>query len=617
MKSVGAVSGSVGAPPWFMNGWNADLDVTGITNVSSGREDVQVHFPDGRIYAGPTGAPVEQFVWRAVQDKPTAAPPVAVLLDNRLRELSTPIQRDAFVKIIDMTHPDGMRIYRRSLTLLLLAAVNRLFPSARLVVEHSLPFGAYYCTVEDRPAFNAEQLALIEAEMRRLVADDLPIVARRVPLEEALELFQHSGDDSKVKLLAHRRKDDLAIYSLDNVQNYFHGYLVPSSGYLRWFGLSEYGPGFLLRFPRRMDPVALQPIEPSGGLLDVFREYRDWMRTMELRNLGSLNNAIMQGRIAEIVLISEAFHERRIAEIAGTIAATWNGRATFHQANEETSFQPTRPKGNHRVRVVLIAGPSSSGKTTFAKRLQVQLLSNGIRPFALSLDNYFVDRDNTPVDENGKYDFESLHALDLDLLNEHLVALLDGQSVTLPYYNFKTGLREVGDTVQLAPNQVLIIEGIHGLNPELTKSIPEENTLRIYVSVLAHLNLDRHNRVSTSDVRLLRRIVRDHRHRGYTATETINNWVSVRRGEERYIFPFQNNADAIFNSALLYELSVLAPVVEPLLLQIERDTPAYVEARRLLALLQWVRPIDVDVVPDNSIIREFIGGSILRRFTLM
>jgi uridine kinase len=333
----------------------------------------------------------------------------------------------------------------------------------------------------------------------------------------------------------------------------------------------------------------------------VFQEYREWMERMKLTNLGSLNNAVMAGKMSEITLISEALHERRIADIASTVAQSWNNVGA----------------GDKRIRVVLIAGPSSSGKTTFAKRLGVQLLANGIRPYALSLDNYFLDREQTPRTETGDYDFEALHAINLTLLNEQLVSLLDGQEVVLPTYNFVTGRSEVGETVRLEPNQVLIIEGIHGLNPQLTTAIPNEITLHVYVSVLTHLNLDRHNRIATSDVRLLRRIVRDHQHRGYSASDTIERWESVRRGERHYIFPYQGNADVIFNSALLYELSVLKPIVEPLLLQIEWDTPAYVEARRLLAFLRWVRPVEADFVPDNSIIREFIGGSILRHFSLL
>lgn len=583
-----------GAPPLCRADWPAIV-------ADQPQEVVRIHFENGRTYAGPIGAPVEPFVWRALADLAQPIYPMAVLLDGRLRELTLPIYQDTTAQIVDIQHPDGARIYRRSLTLLLLAAMRRVFPAAQTVIEHSLPFGAYYCTVSERAPLTDEELITVEAEMRRLVDEDLPITSRRLPLEEALHFFQNNGDESKVKLLAYRQKDDLAIYSLDSVQNYFHGYMVPSTGYLRWYALSNYGNGFLLRFPLRDAPTELQPIQPSGPLNVVFQEYREWMERMKLTNLGSLNNAVLAGKMPEITLISEALHERRIAEIASTVAQSWNDVGA----------------GDKRIRVVLIAGPSSSGKTTFAKRLGVQLLANGIRPYALSLDNYFLDREQTPRTETGDYDFEALHAINLTLLNEQLVSLLDGQEVVLPTYNFVSGRSEVGETVRLEPNQVLIIEGIHGLNPQLTTAIPNDMTLHVYVSVLTHLNLDRHNRIATSDVRLLRRIVRDHEHRGYSASDTIERWESVRRGERHYIFPYQGNADVIFNSALLYELSVLKPIAEPLLLQIEWDTPAYVEARRLLAFLRWVRPIEADLVPDNSIIREFIGGSILRRFSLL
>lgn len=572
------------------------------------QETVQVQFMGNATLSGPVGTPVEPFVWRllngALSTASEAEPtdlvfPMGVLLDGRLRELTAPVQRNVTARIVDMRHPDGARIYRRSLTLLLLAAVRRTFPGARIAIEHSLPFGGYYCTVFDHPAFGEDDLRQIEDEMRRLVAEDLPITSRRLPLEELVEFFQSNGDESKVALLAHRRKEDLTLYSLDGVQNYFHGYMAPSTGYLRSFGLALYGNGFLLRFPLREDPAELLPIQPIGPLLTVFQEYRQWLGRMDLQNLGSLNNAVAAGKMSEITLISEALHERRIAAIGSTVADSWK-----------------TDDARRRIRVVLIAGPSSSGKTTFAKRLSVQLLANGIRPYALSLDNYFIDRELTPRTPDGDYDFEALGAINLARLNRDLVALLDGEEVVLPVYNFVTGRSEVGETVKLAPNQVLIIEGIHGLNPQLTTAIPSAMTLRVYVSVLAHLNLDQHNRISTSDVRLLRRIARDNAHRGYTAADTIERWESVRRGERLYIFPFQGNADVVFNSALLYELGVLKSIVEPLLLQIEWDTPAYVEARRLLAFLRWVRPIDEDIVPDNSIIREFIGGSILRRFSL-
>ncbi len=593
-----------GTPDWLTdsqiaNGWMEERSQFSRAMPGQKRLTVQVRIGED-YFAGPLGAPVGEFVWRAVESDPPPSPPMAVLLNNRLRELTTAVWEDVSAQIVLMGDPDGGRIYRRSLTLLLLAAAHRVFPGLATAIEHSLPFGAYYCTAVGRGPLTAAELATLQTEMERMVAEDLPITCRRASVEQMVSFFAASGDESKVSLLAHRASDDLAIYTLDNLQNYFHGYMAPSTGYLRWFGLASYGRGFLLRFPRRQQPNQLQPILPSTALENVFQEYGEWMGRMGLQNLGSLNNAIVQGKISEVILISEALHERRIAHISGLVAKTWE--------NSDATCQ--------RIRVVLIAGPSSSGKTTFAKRLGVQLLSHGIRPYALSLDNYFVERAQTPLDENGNYDFESIDALNLPLLNEHLAQLLAGDEVTMPYFNFKTGQSEIGETVRLEANQVLILEGIHGLNPALTTAVPAESTLRVYVSVLTHLNMDRHNRISTSDVRLMRRIARDHSSRGYSAADTIGRWESVRRGEERYIFPFQNNADVMFNAALLYELSVLRDVVEPLLLQIEWDSPGYVEARRLLAFLRWVRTAEADLVPDNSIIREFIGNSILRDFTL-
>ncbi len=551
------------------------------------RKTVQVRFPDGCILEAPVGTPLEAFI----MSRPNDPPAVLALAEGRLLELTYPVQHDMAVQPLTLAHSDGMRVYQRSLSFLLVVAARELFPEARIVVDHSLTLSGFYCRVEGREPFTAEELARLEAHMRALVEADLPIVRRRLPLDKARRIFEEQSYLDKVRLLAFRQKDYLTVYELRGVYDYFYGHMVPSTGYLRLFALHPYPPGFILRFPRRSDPTVLPPFRDSPKLAAVFQEYGEWMRFLGIETLADLNWANEAGRMREIILVSETLHAQRLAEIAREIAG-W--RKT--------------------VRLVLIAGPTSAGKTTFSKRLGVQLLANDLRPLPLSLDDYFVPRTQTPLDETGEPDYEALEALDLELLGEHLLALLEGREVTLPRYNFLSGRREEGPTLALRPGQVLLIEGLHGLNPALLPRIPPECIYRVYVSALSQLNLDRHNRIPTTDTRLLRRIVRDARARGYSARETIARWEKVRRGEERYIFPYQENADAMFNSALAYELAVLKPLAEPLLRQIEPGTLEWVEARRLLAFLEWVRPCAPYLVPDNSILREFIGGSILEEF---
>ncbi len=553
------------------------------------RDSVQVWLDDGRVFEGPVGTPLERFVRTAGLDAPI--PTVAALIDNELRELAYRVEEDVEVSPVTMANSDGFRIYRRSLAFLLVTAVHELFPEASVYVDHSLTFGGYLCQAEGRGPFSQEELAQIEARMWEIVRADEPILKERVPLGDAVALFEARGENDKVRLLSRRRKDYLTLYQLRGFRDYFHGYMVPSTGYLSLFALQPYPPGFALRFPRSDPAMVLQPFADYPKLVSVFREYGEWMELMGIRDVGSLNEAIAGERVREVVLVAEALHEQRVARIAEEIALR-----------------------EGKVRLVLVAGPSSSGKTTFAKRLSIQLLALGLRPFALELDAYFVDRDKTPRDERGEYDFESLGAVDVALFNEQLLQLLAGQEVTLPRYNFQRGRREVGHTVRLRPDHVLIVEGIHGLNPDLVPAIPPEATYRVYVSALTQLNIDKHNRVPTTDTRLIRRTVRDAAHRGYSAQQTIDRWSSVRRGEKRWIFPFQEHADVMLNSALVYELAVLKPFAEPLLRQIEPGTRAYVEAKRLLAFLEWFEPLKPDLVPDNSILREFVGGSILRDF---
>lgn len=522
--------------------------------------------------------------------RPEEPLPVSALLGGKLVELCYPVERDIHATPITVATSDGSRIYQRSLTFLLVVAARELFPEASIVVDHSLTLSGLFCRVLGRDPFTPEELGQLERHMRELVAADLPIDRHRLPLDEARAIFQRQGYLDKVRLLAFREKEYLTVYSLRGVYDHFYGHMVPSTGYLQHFSLEPYPPGFILRFPRPTQPDTLPPLRDSPKLAAVFREYGDWLRFLGVDDVADLNQAILDGRADEVILVAEAFHAQRIAEIAREIA----GRKT--------------------IQLVLIAGPSSSGKTTFARRLGVQLLANGIRPLPLSLDDYFLPRDRTPLGEDGRPDYESLAAIDLELFNEQLLQLLAGEEVTLPRFDFRTGQREAGRALRLLPGQLLLIEGLHGLNPELLPRIPAEKVYRVYVSALTQLNLDRHNRVPTTDTRLLRRIVRDARDRGYSARETIANWERVRRGEERYIFPYQENADAFFNSALVYELAVLRPLAEPLLRQIEPGTLEWVEARRLLAFLEWFRPCPADAVPGNSLLREFIGGSSLEGF---
>ena len=554
------------------------------------RSTVEIHLPDGRAIEGPRGAPVGEFL-KLLETAP--APVVGAIVNGDLRELTYPIQLEARVRPVTMAEGDGMLIYRRSLTFLLDAAFEDLFPDAVLRVDHSVSSGGYFCQVSDPAILTAQNLALIEERMRALVEADLPFARREAPLSEAIAYFEAKGYTDKVQLLAHRQKDYLVLYRLEDHQDYHHGYMTPSTGYLRWFGLSLTDGGFTLRFPRRHSPTELLPMPKYSKLLNAFRQYGDWLDTLGIANVGALNQAIQSGAVREVILASEALHEQRVAEIAAAIAAR-----------------------REQSRIVLIAGPSSSGKTTFSKRLSIQLIARGISPYPLELDNYFVPRTRTPRYENGNPDFESIQALDTLQLGVDLKGLIAGRQVQLPRYNFITGEREAGDVVQLQPGQIVILEGIHGLNAELLPDMPSAQTYRIFVSCLTQLNLDRHNRISTTDTRLLRRIVRDARDRGYTAQDTIGRWEMVQRGEKRYIFPYQENADAMFNSALAYELAALKPLVEPLLRQVPHSRPEYIEAKRLLSLLDWFSPLAADLIPDNSILREFLGGSILKEFKL-
>ncbi|MDH3943759.1 MAG: nucleoside kinase, partial [Anaerolineae bacterium] len=530
----------------------------------------------------------------AITEKDGDGPPiVGAIVNGALRELRFCIEFESQVSPVRMDSEDGMRIYRRSLTFILEAAFSTLFPGASMTIDHSVSAGGYFCQVHDWETITEEDLKKLESKMREYVSADYEFERVEVPLQEAIDLFTEQGKLDKVRLLKHRKKDYLVLYGFNGHRDYHHGYKVPSSGYVRWFALQPTEGGFTLRFPRRHEPTEIQPLGDYPKLLETFRRYGSWLERMGIESVGALNDCVLDGRIQEVVLVAEGLQEKRIVDIAQQIADQ-----------------------RENVRLVSIAGPSSSGKTTSSKRLSIQLLATGLHPFAVELDRYFVDRDKTPIDEEGEYDFEHIDAIDLERLNHDMKKLIGGEEVQLPKYNFHEGKSEPGQVVQLAEDQIIIIEGIHGLNPTLLKDLPEENIFRIYLSALTQLNLDQHNRVSTTDTRLIRRIVRDARERGYSPQETIQRWESVQRGEKRFIFPYQENAAVMFNSALVYELAVLKPLAEPLLRQVPAGTEEHIEVKRLLALLEWVLPCDGDLVPDNSLLREFIGGSILKDFHL-
>lgn len=551
--------------------------------------NVEVHLPNGKTLTGPRGTKVGEFLAQVKDD--FNAPVVAAIINNQIHELTFPIKVESTCIPITMGGADGARIYRRSLVFLLEIAFAQCFEQGFLNIDYSVSSGGFYCVVKERGPLSQAELDTLETQMRKLVAEDHVFERREVPIQEAVEYFTRRGHSDKLRLLKHRRKEYLTLYALNGLMDYMHGYMVPSTGYLKWFALKSVNGGFILQYPRRHAPTELESLGDYPKLLRAFRQYGDWLETLHIDSVGALNDAIQSGSADEIVLVSEALHEQGIADTAQQIA-------------EKNS------------RVILIAGPSSSGKTTSSRRLAVQLLARGISPYPLELDNYFVDREKTPLDEKGEHDFESIEALNLERLAGDIEKLISGEEVQLPRYNFKTGRSEEGDVIRLRAGQPLILEGIHGLNPRLIPDRWSGSAFRLYVSALTQLNLDRHNRVSTTDTRLIRRIVRDARERGYSAQATISRWESVRRGEKRHIFPYQENADVMFNSALVYELSVLKPFVEPLLRQVPHHVPEYIEARRLLAFLDWFLPLDMNLIPSNSIVREFLGGSSLKDFKI-
>lgn len=555
------------------------------------RPDVELTLDDGRVITGRRGAKLEEFINIIQEDDQPLI--VGVILNGSLRELTFSLEQDGVASLITTSDADGARIYRRSLVFLLETAFKHCFPEGLLSIDHSVSSGGYHCQIHNLNGFGQPELDQLDSYMRKLVNDDVPFIRETVPLQEAIDYFTAAGESDKVSLLKYRQRPDLVLYRADGVRDYHHGYMVPSSGYLKLFELDLVEGGFVLRFPRRHEPNQIEPIGKFPTLLKTFKEYGDWLNKLGIPSVGALNDAIQSGHADEVILVSEALHEMQISQIADQIY-----------------------ENHDRIGVILIAGPSSSGKTTFSKRLSIQLVARGINPFALEMDNFFVDRERTPLLADGSKDYESLRAMDINRLNHDVKALLAGLEVQLPRYNFITGLSEQCKVAKLNQGDIVILEGIHGLNPNLLRDVDPANTFRIYISCLTQLNLDRHNRISTTDTRMIRRIVRDARDRGYSASQTIARWESVRRGEKNHIFPYQENADVMFNSALAYEISTLKPLVEPLLRQVSFGSKEHIEAKRLLKFLEWFLPTTTEFVPDNSLLREFIGGSILTDFSM-
>lgn len=518
---------------------------------------------------------------------------VLVVYNNRLRELGKTVQGDGTLEFLTTADKTGKKAYRRSTTLLMQKAVFNLWGENGVTVRvmHSIGQG-YYCELmqkkdgrTERIAVTEEQLAELKNEMYRMVLLDLEIEKRNMNTDDAIALFREFGMTDKEKLFRYRRNSRVNIYVLDHYKDYFYGFMVPSTGYLRYYDVIGYEDGFMLMFPDK-DTRQVAPFEPSVKLFQTLKHSREWGRMLEIGTIGALNDVIAEGRMQEVILTQEALFEEKIGNLAQSIVQS--GDKKF----------------------IMIAGPSSSGKTTFSHRLAIQLSAKGLKPHPFPLDDYYVNRDLCPRDENGEYDLECLEALDVELFNHDMNELLAGKRVNLPTFNFKTGKREYKDRyMQLGKEDVLVIEGIHGLNDKLSYSLPTESKFKIYISALTQLNIDEHNCLPTTDGRMIRRIVRDARTRGTCARDTIAMWDSVRRGEERYIFPFQEGADVMFNSALIYELAVLKMYAEPLLFAIDKECTEYLEAKRLLKFLDYFLPMPSESIGQNSILREFIGGS--------
>ncbi len=507
-------------------------------------------------------------------------------IGNSFKELCMTLDHSTEgLEFFDLSQKDGIRVYQRSATFLLIAAAKRVLPAGNIIVNHHIA-GGYFCEFQDQNECTPENIAEIEKQMHQMVKEALPITKQTLTIEDALALFESEKRWDKKSLFKYRRTSTVNIYCLDQVKDYFYGYMLTNTKHITLFKLIPYAHGFALQFPNEKNPKHTAEFVPQPKLSEIFRESENWARIMGVDIVGALNDCISQGKAEDLIRISEALHEKKIADIADKIL------------------------DKDKVKLVLIAGPSSSGKTTFAQRLCVQLRVNGMKPHVISIDDYFVNRELTPKDENGDYDFEALEAIDINLFNDHMNQLINGEEVQIPSFNFITGERQYkGHKIKLNEEDILVVEGIHGLNEKLSYAVPKENKFKVYISSLTQLNIDYHNRIPTTDTRFMRRMIRDNQYRGISPERTMELWASVRRGENKNIFPFQEEADVMFNSVLIYELAVLKQKAEPLLFSVDRTSPYYAEAKRMLKFLEYFLTLDTASIPTNSILREFLGGS--------
>ena len=516
-------------------------------------------------------------------------PVLSARVNNRSEGLNFRVYNNKDVEFLDYRDLSGMRTYVRSLCFVLCKAVDETFPNGKILLEHPVSKG-YFCNLLLGRPVTPDDVVRIKKKMQEIINEDISFHRIECHISEAVKLFTERNMMDKVKLLETSESIYTYYYTLGEYIDYYYGSLLPKTGDIKLFDVVNYYNGLLLRIPSRENPNVLEEVVKQEKMLDVFKEYLRWNDIMDMNNVGDFNVACNEGHATDIINVAEALQEKKIARIADTI------------------YQ--RGENGGKVRLVLISGPSSSGKTTFCKRLSVQLMTNGLKPYSISLDNYFVDREETPVDEKGNYDYESLYALDLKLFNANLRSLLKGEEIEVPTFNFALGKKEYkGNKLRIDSNTILILEGIHALNPELTPLIPPEKKFKIYVSALTTISLDDHNWIPTTDNRLIRRIIRDNNYRGYSARETISRWSSVRAGEDKWIFPYQENADVMFNSALLFELAVLRRFVEPILTLVPRNCEEYAEAYRLLKFIKYFVPIQDKEIPPTSLLREFLGGS--------